>query len=246
MRNKKYFATASDDSTIKIWDFNKGKCIKTIITEGKPFLIYEIYGKVNQIGCLPNRNSIAIYEFDENNQNIIFKIPFENNISWIESLYSFPNDERIILSSYGKFEILSSDIQLIKNIYIANNVPQYFLQIINEDLLVCTSSPEIFIYDNNFNFKKKLFGHKSNITSALQFTKNEILTSSLDSNIILWGIDDYQMISRFINNQLGINYMISINEKHIITCSFSKTNLIIKWEIKKNENYEDIENKIDK
>ena len=245
-RNKNYFATASDDSTIKIWDFNIGRCTKTIIAKGKPFAIYEIYGKKNQIGCVPNRNSIAIYEYDEQNQNIIFNIPFENNISWIESLYSFPNDGRILLSSYGKFEIFSDDFQKIKDIYIANNIPQFFLQIKNEDLIVCISSPQIFIYDMNFNFKRKLYGHKSNITSVLEISNNKLLTSSLDSNIILWGIDSYEMISRFINNQFGINYMISINENYIITCSFLKTNIIIKWEIKENENYEEIENKIDK
>lgn len=57
--------------------FPKGICIKTLSIEGKPFLIYEKYGKENQIGCVPNRNSLSIYEYDEKNQNILFNISLE-------------------------------------------------------------------------------------------------------------------------------------------------------------------------
>ena len=46
------------------------------------------------------------------------------------------------------------------------------------------------------------------------------------------------MIFNFINNNLGINAMISINEYKIITCSFYKVNFIEEWEIDKNDNYD--------
>ena len=238
LRNKKYFATASDDCSIKIWDSEKGICIKTLSIEGKPFLIYEKYGKENQIGCVPNRNSLSIYEYDEKNQNILFNISLEKTIPWIEGLYQFPNNGNIIISSSGFFDIFSSDLKNVQRIYIANSIPQNFLQIKNEDLLVGLPSKEIFVYDKKLNFKKKLIGHNQNVTSFLQLNDEKLLTASLDSNIILWRIEDYEILFTFINNNLGINSMILINEYRIITCSFYKRNLIVEWEIEKNEIYD--------
>ena len=238
LRNKNCFATSSDDNTIKIWDFEKGICVKTITSEGKPFLIYEKFGKDNQIGCIPNRNSLSIYEYDEKNQKMIFYKSLEKILPWIEGLFQFPNDGRIILSSSGIFEVFSPDFNNIKKIYIANNVPQNFLQIKNEDLIVGSQSKEVFIYDKNLNFKRQLIGHKNIVTSFLQFDNNYLLTSSIDSNIILWSIDNYDMIFNFINCDLGINSMILINGNRIITSSFHIKNYIEEWELENNESYD--------
>ena len=238
LKNKKYFATASDDSTIKIWDSEKGTHIKTINVEGKPFIIYEKFGNDNAIGCVPNRNSISIYKYDDKSQNVLFNKSLEKTIPWIEGLYQLPTDGKIIISSSGYFQIFSSDINEIKKVYIANSIPQHFLQVKNEDLVVGLSSEDVFIYDKNLDFKRKLVGHKKNITSFLQLDEDKLLTASLDSHIILWKIGDYEMIFNFINNNLGINAMISINEYKIITCSFYKVNFIEEWEIDKNDNYD--------
>ena len=219
LKNKKYFATSSDDSTIKIWDYSKGICIKTIITEGKPFLIYEVFNKENQIGCIPNRNSLAIYEYSESKQNRIINISLEKSIPWIEGLYQFPNDGRILLSTSGFFEIYSNKIDLIKKVYIANDTPQILIYLKNQDLAVGFLSKDIFIYDKNIIYKSRLHGHKQSITSIIEYDENKILSSSLDSNIILWRMNDYEMISSFINNYIGINAMILINKNNIITSS---------------------------
>ena len=167
---------------------------------------------------------------------MIFYKSLEKSIPWIEGLYQFPNDGRIIISSSGVFEVFSSDLNTIKKIYLANIVPQNFLQIKNEDLFVGLPYKDIFIYDKNVNFKRKLIGHKSNITSIVQYKENQLLTASLDSNIILWSIENYEIIFNFINNNLSINSMILINDNRIITCSYSKTNFIKEWEIEKIEN----------
>ena len=235
LRNKKYFATASDDSTIKIWDFEKGFCFKTISTKGKPFLIFEKFEKDNQIFCTPNRNSISIYEYNEKEDNMIFYKSLEKTISWIEGLYQFPDDGRIIISSSGMFEVFSSDLNTIKKIYLSNIVPQNFLQIKNKDLFAGLPYNEIFIYDKNINFKRKLIGHKNNVTSIIQLNENQILTASLDSNIILWNIENYEIIFNFINNNIGINSMILLNSDRILTCSFNKNSFIKEWEIEKIE-----------
>ena len=231
LKNKKYFGTASDDSTIKIWDYSKGSCIKTIITEGKPFLIFEPYNKENQIGCVPYRNSLVIYDYGESNPNLIFNISLEKSIPWIEGLYKFPNDERIILSTNGFFQVFSHEIEEIRKVYIANDTPKLFLQLNNKDLCVGFLSKDIFIYNKDLMYKTKLVGHKKRITSILEFYDNKLLTASLDSNIILWNSNDYEMISSFINNNYEINALIIINKNRITTSSYYKNNILDGWEL---------------
>ena len=230
LKNKKYFATASDDCTIKIWDYSKGACIKTIVTEGKPFLIYEVFEKENQIGCVPNRNSLTIYEYNESNQKIIFNIPLEKSLPWIEGLYQTPDDGRIIISNSGFFEVYSPEIKLIKKVFISNDTPKNFLQLKNKDIVVSFLSKEVFIYDNDLNYKSRLVGHKKTITSILEFNEDKFLTCSLDSDIILWRNKDYEMISYFINNDMGISSMILINNR-LITSSYDKNSSLNEWEI---------------
>ena len=230
LKNNKYFATASEDSTIKIWEYSQGKCIKTIITEGKPFLIFEIFNKKNQIGCIPYRNSLAIYEYNESNQNKIFNISLEKSIPWIEGLYQFPNDGRIILSSSGFFEIYSNEINKIKKVFIANDTPYIFLELKNQDLAVGFFSKEVFIYDKNLMYKSRLCGHKKRITSILEFD-DKILSSSLDTNIFLWRTNDYEMIASFINNNYEIKAMILINKNNIITSSYYENSSVDEWKI---------------
>jgi WD40 repeat protein len=113
---------------------------------------------------------------------------------------------------------------------------QNFLQITNEDLVVGFGSKDIFIYDKNINFKRKLLGHHNNVSSILQLNNNKLLTASLDSNIILWNIDNYEMIFNFMNNHLSINSMILINENRILTYSLFNLNIIEEWEIENSEN----------
>ena len=236
LKNKKYFATASDDSTIKMWDYSIGKCIKTIVTEGKPFLIYEPYDKENQIGCIPYRNSLVVYEYSESNQNQIINISLEKSISWIEGLYKIPNDRRIILSTSGFFQIFSPEIDEIKKIYISNDTPQIFLQLKNKDFIVGLLSKEIYIYNNDFRYKTRLIGHKKSITSIveLEFFDNKILTGALDSNIILWSSKDYEMNFSFINNNYRINGIIIIDKNRILTSSHYKESSIDEWELEIN------------
>ena len=162
------FATCSDDNTIKIWDFEIGKCIKTIDTEGSPFMIYEKLNQKNQIGCLPFRNSINIYLIDSNETKIIFNKSFEKIIPWIEGMYQFPNDGRIILSATGFFEIFTENLEEIKKISINKETPKIFLYLENGDLAVGLLGVEIFIYDKNLIFKSRLIGYSKAITSIIK------------------------------------------------------------------------------
>ena len=228
LKNGLHFATASDDNSIKIWDFTDGKCLKTIITHGNPFLLYDVYGKENQIGCLPFRNSISIYDYTDEPKNIL-NISLENSINWIEGIYQFPNDGRVILSTLDFFEIFSPQILEINKIYIKGETPKLFLQIKNGDLAVGLLGYEIYIYDNNLIFKTRLIGHSSTITSLIEVDENKLFSSSLDSNIIVWNTDNYEMDWIFINNNCSIKCMILLNQNKIITSSKSHDHFLETW-----------------
>ena len=223
-------ASASNDNTIIIWDYKLGSLIKSIITQANPFMIYNIYGKNYQIGCFPFRNSINIYDYSEDNK-MIFEKNLENIIPWIESIYHFPKDDRIILSYIGFFAIFSSEIEEIKKITIYNEIPKIFLQISNGDLIVGLLGGKIFIYDKNLIFKAKLFGHSNNIIGLIQFNENILLSYSLDYSIKLWSLKDKEVIETFINIENKINSVINIGNKQFLASFDIKEFNIEKWEI---------------
>ena len=224
------FATCSDDNTIKIWDYEKGKCIKTIVTEGSPFMIYEKFNQKNQIGCLPFRNSLNIYDINGNDAKIIFNKSLEKKIPWIEGLYQFPNNGNIILSTTVFFEVFTENIEEIKKIYINKETPKIFLYLENGDLAVGLLGVEIFIYNQNLQFKKRLVGHCSAITSLKLINNKYLLSSSLDSKIILWNIEDYELKQSLVNNDSSINDMIVIDDqKQIITGTGNKEKTLKDW-----------------
>ena len=228
--NNNCLGSASNDNTIKIWDYKKGECIKTIRMKTNPYIIYSIYGKNDLIGCLPYRNSINIYDYSQENK-IIFEKNIEKIIPWIEGFYSFPNDERIILSYTGFFSVFSAEIEEIKRIAINNETPEVFLQISNGDLIVGMLGHQIFIYDKNLFFKKRLFGHNNTIIGLIQLEENIILSYSVDSIIKLWDLKDNEVIETFINIEKKINHLINLGNKQLI-CSIDEKNYNIeKWDI---------------
>ena len=104
------------------------------------------------------------------------------------------------------------------------------MQLKNKDIVVSFLSKEVFIYDNNLNYKSRLVGHKKTITSILEFNEDKFLTCSLDSDIILWRSKDYEMLSCFINNEMGISSMILSNNR-LITSSYDRNSSLNEWEI---------------
>ena len=230
--NDNLLGSASNDNTIKIWDFTIGKCIKTIRMYTNPYIIFNIYGKNNLIGCIPNRNSVTIYDYSNDNENkIIFEKNIENIIPWIEGLYCFPNDKNIILSYTGFFSVFSAEIEEIKRITIDNETPEIFLQISNGDLIVGLSGSQIFIYDKNLFFKTRLIGHNNTITGLIQLEENILLSYSDDSIVKLWDLNNKEIIDTFFNIEDKINSLIYIGNKKFICANDNKTNNIEKWEI---------------
>ena len=230
--NNNFLGSASNDKTIKIWDYKIGKCIKTIRIKSNPYIIFNIHGKNDLIGCIPNRNSITVYDYSQGNYNkIIFEKNLENIIPWIEGFYCFPNDKRIILSYIGFFSVFSAEIEEIKRITIDNETPEIFLQINNGDLIVGLLGNQIFIYDKNLFFKAKLIGHNYTIAGLFQLEEKILLSYSDNSIVKLWNLGTNEIIETFFNIEDKINSLIYIGNKKFICSNNNKGNNIEKWEI---------------
>ena len=199
-----------------------------IILLRRVMIIQFIHSNINQIGYIPYRNSINIYDYAQ--ENIIFEKNLENKIPWIEALYCFRNDNRIILSYSGFFSVFSSKIEEIKKISIDNEIPKFFLEINDGDLIVAFNN-QIFIYDKNFIFKLKLIGHSNNISGLIKINENLLLSYSTDSNIKLWNLTKNGLIESFNNIENKINSIILIGNNCFISSFNIKGYYIEKCEV---------------
>ncbi len=226
------FATASFDSTIKIWDLSKKKILNTLYTENYSYHIggnFDEKLEKNHIISLKwspiDKNYLSsgdsylylrIWDIEKNKQIcglLCYNSKCKNNML-IHGI-DWNKNNNIIISAQNtitvvKFDSNNKNLNKIKTIEIGNNVFKSIFNIVENSIIVPLSNGSINIYNDIFNNKEKnltptiiLSKHKHGVYDLKFNNEHKLLASSSnDFKIGLWDFSDLKDI-KFLTFLLG-------------------------------------------
>jgi len=191
--NKDYFASASNDSKIKIWDYNNRKCLNTLRGHTDCILFLILLKKNNNYLCSGSVDlTIRIWDWE----NISCLHVLRGHKNWVKCICELSNG--IILSGSDDYTIkLWKDYYNIKTLEGHSNSIRALCQI-NDDYFASGSfDSTIKIWNiNSWECIMTLYGHESNIICLISLNNrndginnskiNYLASSSNDKTIKIW------------------------------------------------------------
>jgi WD40 repeat protein len=177
------FASASNDQTIKIWNYYNKNCIRTI--EAHEDCILCLIKLINGNLCSGSAD-LMIKIWDWNNGSCLYTLVGHQN--WIQCLIQL-EDGQIVSGSVDKTIKFWKKYENIKTIENAHENSVRTLCQINANYIASGSfDNKIKIWNlNNLKCHQILSGHKSNVTGVIQLNKNNLVSCSTDYTIKIWG-----------------------------------------------------------
>ena len=183
--NEQFFASGSNDKTIKIWDYNERKEIRTINAHNNivECLILLKNGNLCSGG---DDNLIKFWKWE--NGELIKEIKGHKNS--VKCLYEF-NGKFLISGSDDKTIKIWENYQEKKNINVHSDTIKDLCLIDENVFASCSFDSTIKIWDiNNLNCLQTLEKHKGKVTGIIKLKNNNILVScSCDKTIKVWKQD---------------------------------------------------------
>jgi hypothetical protein len=177
--------TASVDNTIKIWDFESGNCLKTLVDHDN---------WVTSILLIPNNKLVSgsvdktIKIWDLDSYECLNTL---TNESHIYSLCLISDNQIASGGGNGSISIWNLDnLTRVKTFKAHENCLSYMLLFDKTKLITCSSDKKIKIFNlETFKCIRVLEGHTNSI-SYLELTKDsKLLSSSIDKTVKLWQIE---------------------------------------------------------
>jgi WD40 repeat protein len=193
--NNNYFASASNDTKIKIWDYYNRKCIKTLDGHVDCILSLIILQNNNYLCSGSADLSIRIWDWENNNCISILK----GHEKWVKCILELHNGI-IVSGSDDKTIKLWKDYELFKTIEDHTNSVRTFCQINNNYFASGSFDCTIKIWDiNTWACVQTLIGHDSNIICVISLNQSNkynnnqnmkrpalIASCSNDKSIKIW------------------------------------------------------------
>ena len=193
--NNNYFASASNDTKIKIWDYYNRKCIKTLDGHVDCILSLILLQNNNYLCSGSADLTIRIWDWENNNCVSILK----GHEKWVKCILELHNGI-IVSGSDDKTIKLWKDYNLFKTIEDHTNSVRTFCQINNNCFASGSFDCTIKIWDiNTWACVQTLIGHDSNIICVIslnqsnkydnnQYMKSPALIASCsnDKSIKIW------------------------------------------------------------
>ena len=188
--NENYFASASNDRTIKIWDYYNKTIIQNLIGH-KDCVLSLILLRNNNLCSGSADNTIKIWDWE--NGTCIKTL--EGHQGWVKSVFELHNE--ILLSGSGDKTIkIWKDYENIKVLYKHEHAVRTFCQINNNYFASGSFDSTIKIWNiNSWKCVKTLYGHQSNvlclipINNLVEDNYYTIASCSNDKTIKIWKIN---------------------------------------------------------
>ena len=176
------FASASNDKTIKIWNYYNKNCIRTI--EAHEDCILCLIKLINGNLCSGGAD-LMIKIWDWNNGSCIYTLVGHRN--WINCLIQL-EDGQIVSGSVDKTIKFWKKYENIETINAHENSVRTLCQINANYIASGSFDNKIKIWNlNNLKCHQTLSGHTSNVTCVIQLNNNNLVSCSTDYSIKIWG-----------------------------------------------------------
>lgn len=228
LKDKETLVSVSNDLNIILWNIINGTQIKSIFISSTPRFVYQSYNENNQLIILSFGNVIDIWNIDSSNKisSIILK-----EYDWFESFYQLKNNQNYLLGKKGGFLIYNNNFEFIKEIKIYQQIPFYFLELNNNNIVVSMRENHIFIYDRDYNFKRRIIAHLKDITGIIEYDNNILISCSSDSTFKLWNLNNSELNQIFEVNIYPINSIIKLQNGNLVSSSKNPKFPIEIWNI---------------
>ena len=183
--NEKYFASASNDTEIRIWDYFQRVCVNVL--SGHELNIFCLIKLNNDKICSAgNDKVIKIWNWKENK----LEANLTGNKSWIKSLLYLKNKNIILSGSDDGIIKYFENNKDIKEIKAHENSVKYLCNINERYIASCSFDKSIKIWDlNEGNCVQNLNGHLDKVICLLYHSDGYLISCSNDKTFIIWKQD---------------------------------------------------------
>ena len=222
-------ATGSYDATIRIWDLEKGLCIKKIQEIGEVFCLLEF--KPNMILSSTSQCNIGLRDIEMENNDDDYLCNFLGHELWINCLIKY--NEKIFASASNDGTIRIWDYynneKEIRKIEAHKEGVLSLIKLNNGNLCSGGADKKIKIFNlEDGKCIKQLVGHKDWVISLSQLDDEIILSGSNDKNIKVW--KNFHEISSINAHDDSVRTLCKIDKNYFASGSFDNTIKI--WERK--------------
>ena len=224
-------ATGSSDGSVKIWDEQKYKLIKTLKINGKLGLepIYSIHQMKNNFLIYGTEGgNFSIWDIDSY-QNILF---IKNCHS--KSIWGFMNvGKNKIVSISEDWTIKVWNIHNFKLLrYININDGMILSEWTTKDgnLITGVQNGKILVWDmNNYYCIKEFNGHNSGVDYIIQLNDYRIVSGAQDMKLKIWDYFTGECLATLTGHTDTIESLLQLNDTRIVSASWDKNIKI--WDI---------------
>jgi WD40 repeat protein len=179
--NHKYFASCSNDSDIRIWDYFANKCINVLKGHSECVLGLIKLSDGRLCSCSSDL-TIKIWNWELNTCDKTLT----GHTKWVKCVYQLNNGYILSGSDDNTIKVWKKDNN-IKTLIGHEHSIRSFCQI-NDNLFASASFDKtIKIWDiNNMKCIQTLVGHKSNVIAVIKHTSGNLISCSNDETIKIW------------------------------------------------------------
>ena len=187
-----YFASASNDANIRIWDYYEKKC--TSILQGHVDCILSLILLQNGNLCSGSADlTIKIWDW----RNKFCKVTLKGHEKWVKCVYELDN-EILLSGSDDKLIKVWKNENCIKTIRGHKHSVRTFCQINQNYFASGSFDKTIKIWDaNTYELFQELVDHTSNVICLIKLKENCLASCSNDKTIKIWEGDDMKKNSFF-------------------------------------------------
>ena len=243
--DKKHIVSGGSDDTIKIWDFEKGECIRTL--KGHNSSVYSVFVTADKKHIVSGSSdgTIKIWDFEKGEEIRTLK-GYNDSVYSVfvtadkEHIVSGSSDKTIKVWDFEKGE----EIRTLKG---HNNVSECIFVTSDKKHIVSGSwDRTIKIWDFEKGEEiRTLKGHNGYVSSVfVTADKKHIVSGSWDKTIKIWDFEKGEEIRTLKgHNGYVLSVFVTADKKHIVSGSWDKTIKI--WDFEKGEEIRTLEQKME-